>query len=291
MCATKYIHSASVIHRDLKPSNILLNADCSLRVCDFGLARGVSEVLSEAGELTEYVVTVRAAGRGVGLGVGFARPFLPLTPPPPPPPPQRWYRAPEVMLATQEYSQAIDVWSIGCIFAEVLGSKPLFPGDDYIHQLKLITDVLGSPAERDMTFITSARARTFMAKQAGKPKKPWAQIFPKASPVCLDLLDRMLAFHPGLRITAKEALEHPYFASLHSEEPADEPVAHSPADFSFETAYGALDKGKLQRLMFKQISDFHPSALAAEVAKGTWVAGAPLGLPALAAGGAGMTMG
>ena len=81
LVALKYIHSAHVIHRDLKPSNILLNADCSLKICDFGLARGV-DVVAQASDLTEYVVT-------------------------------RWYRAPEVMLSCQEYTKAIDVWAVG----------------------------------------------------------------------------------------------------------------------------------------------------------------------------------
>jgi serine/threonine protein kinase len=168
LVALKYIHSAEVIHRDLKPSNILLNADCSLKICDFGLARGLD---AEETSLTEYVVT-------------------------------RWYRAPEIMLACQEYSKAIDVWAVGCIYAELLGTKPLFPGDDYIHQLKLIVDVLGSPSEDDMTFIKSARARSFMQKQAGKPKQAWSSLFPKASAVGLDLLDKMLTFHPSKRVSS-----------------------------------------------------------------------------------------
>eukprot|EP00968_Pinguiococcus_pyrenoidosus_P012718 scaffold1130_cov195-Pinguiococcus_pyrenoidosus.AAC.79 len=98
--ALKYLHSANVIHRDLKPSNILVNSNCDLKLCDFGLARGLNPEDAES-DLTEYVVT-------------------------------RWYRAPEVMLATQEYSCAIDVWSVGCIFAELLQRQPMFQGTDYV---------------------------------------------------------------------------------------------------------------------------------------------------------------
>merc|ERR1719158_1527483 len=108
----KYIHSANVLHRDLKPSNLLLNTTCDLKICDFGLAR----TNSEKEYMTEYVVT-------------------------------RWYRAPELLLSCADYTAAIDVWSVGCIFAELLGRKPLFPGKDYVHQLNLITRVLGSPSE------------------------------------------------------------------------------------------------------------------------------------------------
>ena len=118
----KYIHSAHVIHRDLKPSNLLLNSNCDLKICDFGLARGTKEEADY--ELTEYVVT-------------------------------RWYRAPEVMCSCQEYDHKIDVWSVGCILAELHGRKPLFPGDDYIKQMNLIFGVLGTPSKEDMKFITN----------------------------------------------------------------------------------------------------------------------------------------
>lgn len=100
LCGLKYIHSADVLHRDLKPGNLLVNADCELKICDFGLARGYSSIPEKnTGFLTEYVAT-------------------------------RWYRAPEIMLSFQSYTKAIDVWSIGCILAELLGGKPIFKGKD-----------------------------------------------------------------------------------------------------------------------------------------------------------------
>lgn len=102
----KYIHSANVIHRDLKPSNLLLNANCDLKICDFGLARPTAE--NEY--MTEYVVT-------------------------------RWYRAPELLLNSSDYTAAIDVWSVGCIFMELMNRKPLFPGKDHVHQMRLLTEV------------------------------------------------------------------------------------------------------------------------------------------------------
>ena len=126
----KYIHSADVLHRDLKPSNLLLNANCDLKICDFGLARTNTQDKNRD-FMTEYVVT-------------------------------RWYRAPELLLSCAEYTVAIDVWSCGCILAELLGRKPLFPGKDYVHQLNLITKVIGTPDEQDLYFVTSDKARRYL---------------------------------------------------------------------------------------------------------------------------------
>ena len=115
----KYIHSAEVIHRDLKPSNLLVNSNCDLKICDFGLARGINEANTDGKTgtmlLTEYVVT-------------------------------RWYRAPEIMLACHEYSKPIDIWSVGCIFGELVQRKPYFPGDDYIDQVSLFSFVYLVPS-------------------------------------------------------------------------------------------------------------------------------------------------
>ncbi|KAJ0400259.1 hypothetical protein ATCC90586_009312 [Pythium insidiosum] len=105
-----------------------------------------------------------------------------------------WYRAPEIMLSTKEYTKAIDIWSTGCIFAELLGRKPLFPGDDYIHQLQIICEKLGTPTEDELHFVTSEKARRFMKNQPIKPGIPFAKMFPTAKPAAIDLLEKMLVF-------------------------------------------------------------------------------------------------
>ncbi|GLD97445.1 hypothetical protein PINS_up006129 [Pythium insidiosum] len=228
LCAMKYVHSANVIHRDLKPSNILVNPNCELKICDFGLARGIFP--EEELELTEYVVT-------------------------------RWYRAPEIMLGCMKYTKEVDVWSMGCIFAEMMSRKPLFPGQDYIDQLHLIMNALGAPSDQELYFLTNARARKFMNaeyhKRGGNVVKPLSQMFSEAPPDALDLLVKMLVIDPNKRITIDEALTHPYFASIRNTD--DETTAQSNFDYDFENE--KLTKPVLQRLIWDEMKVFHPAAV------------------------------
>mmetsp|Transcript_24108 Transcript_24108/g.52601 ORF Transcript_24108/g.52601 Transcript_24108/m.52601 type:complete len:460 (+) Transcript_24108:190-1569(+) len=219
----KYIHSAHVLHRDLKPSNLLLNGNCDLKICDFGLARVAHPEENHAGFMTEYVAT-------------------------------RWYRAPEIMLSWKEYTKAIDVWSVGCIFAELLGRKPLFPGKDYIHQLNLITDVIGTPADDDIECIESEKARRYIRSLPFKPTIPNEKIFPNANPLALQLLERLLAFNPTKRIGVEDALAHPYLALLH--DPSDEPLAHAAFSFDFEKI--PVSQTALKTLVAKEMLSYHP---------------------------------
>ncbi|CAM9913360.1 unnamed protein product, partial [Phaeothamnion confervicola] len=224
--ALKYMHSANVLHRDLKPSNLLLNSNCDLKVCDLGLARGISTAKQV---MTEYVVT-------------------------------RWYRAPEIMLACQEYTKAIDVWSVGCILAELLCRRPLFPGEDYIHQLKIICERLGRPSTADLNFVTSEKAKEFILNLPPSEGHPLPEMFPAADGAALDLLAGMLEFHPERRITVDDALAHPWLAQHHAEN--EEPVADAVFDFGFEDQ--ELDKKCLQRLIWEEMLQFHPEARAWE---------------------------
>ncbi|KAA8498022.1 Extracellular signal-regulated kinase 1 [Porphyridium purpureum] len=217
----KYIHSALVLHRDLKPSNVLLNGNCDLKICDFGLAR-IASPDDQAGFLTAYVAT-------------------------------RWYRAPEIMLSWREYTNSVDVWSVGCILAEIIGRKPLFPGKDYIHQINLITDIIGTPSAEDMEYIHSERARRFMQSLPHKPGIPLEKLFPDASPEAVDVLNRMLVFDPAKRITVEEALRHPYLAGLH--DPDDEP--HCEQTFQFEFENENLTKDQLRALIYDEFFHYH----------------------------------
>ncbi|CAM2103131.1 unnamed protein product [Caretta caretta] len=191
----KYIHSANVLHRDLKPSNLLLNTTCDLKICDFGLARVADPDHDHTGFLTEYVAT-------------------------------RWYRAPEIMLNSKGYTKSIDIWSVGCILAEMLSNRPIFPGKHYLDQLNHILGILGSPSQEDLNCIINLKARNYLLSLPHKNKVPWNRLFPNADPKALDLLDKMLTFNPHKRIEVEQALAHPYLEQYY--DPSDEPVAEAP---------------------------------------------------------------
>uniref|UniRef100_A0A0C9RGX2 Mitogen-activated protein kinase n=1 Tax=Wollemia nobilis TaxID=56998 RepID=A0A0C9RGX2_9CONI len=215
----KYIHSANVLHRDLKPSNLLLNANCDLKICDFGLAR----ITSETDFMTEYVVT-------------------------------RWYRAPELLLNSSEYTAAIDVWSVGCIFMELMNRQPLFPGRDHVHQLRLLTELIGTPGDDDLGFVRSDNARRFIRQMHRYPRQSFAQKFPHVHPLAIDLCEKMLTFDPTKRITVENALAHPYLASLH--DVSDEPICTTP--FAFESEHNNLSEEQMRELIYMEALAFNP---------------------------------
>ncbi|CAB4442057.1 MAP kinase [Rhizophagus irregularis] len=224
----KYIHSANVLHRDLKPGNLLVNADCELKICDFGLARGFSDSPDHnAGFMTEYVAT-------------------------------RWYRAPEIMLSFQNYTKAIDMWSVGCIFAEMLGGKPLFKGRDYVDQLNQILGILGTPDEETLRRVGSERAQIYISSLPKMPTIPFSQLYPKANPLALDLLEKLLKFDPATRITVEQALAHSYLAAYHDEE--DEPAHEHMFDFSFESVELIED---MKKMIAQEVMSFKASKQAA----------------------------
>jgi len=146
----------------------------------------------------------------------------------------RWYRAPEVILSWKHYTYAIDMWSVGCIFAELIGRQPIFQGTDYMNQLTRIFEKMGTPGEEDLICVKNEHARSWIRTLGYIPPKSLESFFKDASSSGLDLLSKMLTFNPEKRITVHDALAHPYMSALH--DPEEEPVALPPFNFNFETA-------------------------------------------------------
>ncbi|NXS54713.1 MK15 kinase, partial [Brachypteracias leptosomus] len=191
--ATKFIHSGNVIHRDQKPSNILLDADCFVKLCDFGLARSLSQLNEDQSNpaLTEYVAT-------------------------------RWYRAPEILLSSRSYSKGVDMWSIGCILGELLLGKPLFPGTSTVNQIEQILRVIPAPSPEDILAMQSDYRASVIHRMSSRQRVTFEEILPSSTPLpALDLLKKLLVFNPDKRLTAQEALQHPYVKRFHC--PAREP--------------------------------------------------------------------
>ncbi|XP_024593367.1 mitogen-activated protein kinase 11, partial [Neophocaena asiaeorientalis asiaeorientalis] len=208
-------HAAPAL-QDLKPSNLAVNEDCELRILDFGLARQADE------EMTGYVAT-------------------------------RWYRAPEIMLNWMHYDQTVDIWSVGCIMAELLQGKALFPGNDYIDQLKRIMEVVGTPSPEVLAKISSEHARTYIQSLPHMPQKDLRSIFHGANPLAVDLLGRMLVLDSDQRVSAAEALAHAYFSQYH--DPEDEPEAE-PYDESIEAKERTVEEWK--ELTYQEVLSFKP---------------------------------
>ncbi|XP_036806709.1 mitogen-activated protein kinase 14A isoform X2 [Oncorhynchus mykiss] len=212
----KYIHSADIIHRDLKPSNLAVNEDCELKILDFGLARHTDD------EMTGYVAT-------------------------------RWYRAPEIMLNWMHYNMTVDIWSVGCIMAELLTGRTLFPGTDHINQLQQIMRLTGTPPACLISQMPSHEARNYINSLPQMLKRNFADVFVGANPQAVDLLEKMLVLDTDKRITASEALAHPYFSQYH--DPDDEPESE-PYDQSFESRELEIEEWK--RLTYEEVCSFEP---------------------------------
>ncbi|CAD5332107.1 unnamed protein product [Arabidopsis thaliana] len=225
----KYIHTANVFHRDLKPKNILANADCKLKICDFGLARVAFNDTPTAIFWTDYVAT-------------------------------RWYRAPELCGSFfSKYTPAIDIWSIGCIFAELLTGKPLFPGKNVVHQLDLMTDMLGTPSAEAIGRVRNEKARRYLSSMRKKKPIPFSHKFPHTDPLALRLLEKMLSFEPKDRPTAEEALADVYFKGLAKVE--REPSAQPVTKLEFEFERRRITKEDVRELIYRESLEYHPKML------------------------------
>lgn len=180
------LHAMRVIHRDLKPSNIFINSDCTIKVGDFGLARSFPSTDSDIDtadslHFTDYIAT-------------------------------RWYRSPEILVKSTNYNTAMDMWAVGCIICELLTGHPLFSGSSTNHQLQIIVDCLGEPSEEDIKSLRSSEP--WPLQKRGGTKESLREAFAGYDQMAVDLAEKLLVFNPEKRITAKEALRHPYVAEF-----------------------------------------------------------------------------
>lgn len=285
LCGLFYMQSAGIVHRDLKPSNILMSEQCDLKIIDFGLARQIDasfyhdqqEDIARAGihdmkekpdksesksnndqkPLTQHVVT-------------------------------RWYRAPELCLLESYYNAQIDMWSVGCIMAELIQTldpegkkaKPLFPGatcyplsnrppgkprdsvseDEFnktTHQVQRIFDVIGTPNAEDIAEIKDEKIRNYLSKLDYRAPINFGELYPYVERSAIDLLERMLKFNPKKRITVKDALEHEYLKAVRR--PSKETTSTA-MSFPFEQMPSMSieqEKTELRKLIVEEANLFH----------------------------------
>lgn len=220
---TQFLHSASLLHRDLKPSNILANEYCDICLCDFGFAREVNNLDTD---MTEYVIT-------------------------------RYYRAPEVMLSSHKYNQAVDVWAIGCTLYELLVGEPLFQAKHYLELIKMIIEKLGFPTDAELTAIHNPQAVNFLNKLPKHPPRNISDGINYPNKLALDLLDKCMKFEPGKRITAEAALRHPYLTSYFEESDITKSIIE--VDFSFEQNEH-ITEAEIKLMLLEEINVLNNSA-------------------------------
>jgi c-Jun N-terminal kinase len=224
-CGIKHLHSAGIIHRDLKPSNIVVKSDCSLKILDFGLARTAGCAFT----MTPYVVT-------------------------------RYYRAPEIILG-MGYSENVDVWSIGCIFGEMIRGSVMFPGSDHIDQWNKVIELLGTPPQ---SFFDRLQPSVRMYCSNCPRQNGYSiddlfpeELFPTGNRENVrqarDLLSKMLVIDPSKRITITQALNHPY---VHVWYDADEVEAPAPAqyDLTIDESDHTVDEWKI--MIYNEVTSY-----------------------------------
>uniref|UniRef100_A0A1B0GAM6 Stress-activated protein kinase JNK n=4 Tax=Glossina TaxID=7393 RepID=A0A1B0GAM6_GLOMM len=229
LCGIKHLHSAGIAHRDLKPSNIVVKADCTLKILDFGLARTAGTTFM----MTPYVVT-------------------------------RYYRAPEVILG-MGYKENVDIWSVGCIMGEMIRGGVLFPGTDHIDQWNKIIEQLGTPSASFMQRLQPT-VRNYVENRPRYSGYSFDRLFPdvlfpsdnneqsrRKAAEARDLLSKMLVIDPEQRISVEQALLHSYIHVWYDNEEVNAP-APEPYDHSVDERNHTVEQWK--ELIYEEVMDY-----------------------------------
>ena len=248
-----HMHGAGVFHRDLKPANILVNANCTCKICDLGLARA------------------KRPGKAMGDDLALWTDYIA----------SRWYRAPELICCYDtSYTAAVDLWAVGCIAAELLQRKVLFPGKSANAQLRLITDLLGAPTQGDMAELRTEQTRRMLQEAEMQRKsgiEDWSDVFGGTSEGELELLKSQLVFSAKGRISAADAMGLPWFAPIRSKRAAQIASLSSPdlasdpsARFLFDDVVIGSTTADLRELIYEEILAYQEPETTLEHQKADW---------------------
>jgi mitogen-activated protein kinase 15 len=186
----RFLHDRDIIHRDLKPANVLLNSDCHVKLADFGLARSLLNLQAEQQKrpvLTDYIAT-------------------------------RWYRPPEIVIGSTQYTKAVDMWAMGCLIGELLTGKALFPGSSTINQMERIIAGIGHPNVADIESMQSPFAESIVGNLPAITPKPLRTVLAQHDREAVDLICKLLVFNPNKRLSCEQAMHHPFIAKFCTDE-------------------------------------------------------------------------
>ena len=287
LCGIKYLHSANVLHRDLKPANILINEDCSVKICDFGLARSMEGILDPVNEKSiknaEMLKTAEIPDEDNSINkkmniINRKRQLTTHVV-------TRWYRAPELILLERNYDASIDMWSLGCIAGELqnmlkenaacfVDRTPLFPGNSCFplspekvsavkksgyprsntDQMNVIFSILGTPSAEDVEFVSDPKALQYLKSFPETKKTDIKDLYKGSSAEAIDFISKLVVFNPKKRMTVDQALSHPYLGKVRDKK--KEKLAAEAIELEFEKD-GELTEEKLRELFIEEIQRYH----------------------------------
>lgn len=236
-----YTHSANIIHRDLKPGNILINRLGTIKIADFGLARGITSAPAASSPITNHVAT-------------------------------RYYRAPELLFLETKYGKEVDMWAVGCILGEMYGRRPMMAGKDSLGQLVKIIEMLGQPTKKLLRIrgwlipleLKKIRVEDSIEKSLARlariNKKRYSKLYPFASEDAIELLDSLIRWDPKARLTVEQAIESPFFHSVRSV--PGESTAPGIFEFGAEEEIEHLDE--LSQMLYNEVEEFQAQRVAEE---------------------------